>query len=102
MRRILLSVMVLLLLLPAIRVIAQDEDPVFMRVRRVLVESLGVEESRVTLDASLVSLGMNNSNKDNVKRDLEVQFGIIIPRDEFERMPKVGDVVTFFRKKLEQ
>lgn len=66
------------------------------RVRRVIVESLGVDESEVVPTAQLgLNLGADSLDVVEIAIDLEREFGVEISDDAFDGSSRtVGDVVA--------
>lgn len=66
------------------------------QVKDIIVEKLGVEPSKVTLDANFQS-DLNADSLDTVEliMDFEKQFGISIPDEDTERIATVGDAVAY-------
>jgi acyl carrier protein len=71
-----------------------DRSSVFAAIRRVIVEQLHVEESRVTLEARFVEdLGIDSLGTVNVLLSFEEEFAIDIPDETCEQMRTVGQAV---------
>lgn len=66
------------------------------QVKEIIVEKLGVEPSKVTLDANFQS-DLNADSLDTVEliMDFEKQFGISIPDEDTEKIATVGDAVAY-------
>ncbi len=68
----------------------------FERVKKVLVEQLGVSEDQVTLEASIVDdLGADSLDVVEIVMALEEEFEIEIPDEEAEKLPTVGAIVNY-------
>ena len=70
----------------------------FDKIKELIVESLGIEEDQVTMEASF---------KEDLKVDsldlfemvsLEDEFDVEIPTEELEKMETVGDVVEYIKE----
>ena len=68
----------------------------FEKIREIVVEQLGVEEEKVTLDSSFVDdLGADSLDIVELVMALEEAFGVEIPDSEAEKISTVGDVVEY-------
>ena len=66
------------------------------KVKEIIVEKLGVEESEVTMDASFTNdLGADSLDTVELIMELEKEFGITIPDDQAEKIATVGDAVAY-------
>jgi acyl carrier protein len=67
----------------------------FDRVKKIIVEQLGVEENEVTSEASITEdLGADSLDQVELVMAFETEFGIDIPDEEAEKIKTVGDAVT--------
>ena len=68
------------------------------RVKRLVVEHLGVDESRVTEDASFIEdLGADSLDTVELVIAFEEEFGCEIPDDAAEKIVTVKDAVSFIQ-----
>ncbi|MDA1099620.1 MAG: acyl carrier protein [Proteobacteria bacterium] len=66
------------------------------RVKKIVVEHLGVEEDKVTVDASFIDdLGADSLDTVELVMAFEEEFGIEIPDDAAEKIATVKDAITF-------
>jgi acyl carrier protein len=66
------------------------------RVKAIIVDKLGVEESEVTMEASFTNdLGADSLDTVELIMELEKEFGVSIPDDQAEKIASVGDAVAF-------
>ncbi len=66
----------------------------FDRVKKIIVEQLGVEENEVTTEASITDdLGADSLDQVELVMAFETEFGIDIPDEEAEKIKTVGDAV---------
>lgn len=66
------------------------------KVKEIIVEKLGVEESEVTLEASFTNdLGADSLDTVELIMEFEKEFGITIPDDQAEKIASVGDAVAY-------
>ena len=71
----------------------------FERIRDVVVDQLGVEESAVTMEASFVDdLGADSLDIIELIMGLETEFDIEIPDEEAEKIATVGDAVNYIKE----
>lgn len=71
---------------------------VFEKVKEIVVEQLGVEESEVTLEASFIDdLGADSLDIVELIMALEEEFDLEIPDKEAEKISTVGDAVEYIK-----
>lgn len=69
---------------------------VMVKVKKIVVEHLDVEENRVTPDASFVdALGADSLDIVEMVLAFEDEFGIEIPDEDAEKIQKVQDAVDY-------
>ena len=69
------------------------------KVKAIIVDKLGVDESEVTKDASFTNdLGADSLDTVELIMELEKEFDIQIPDDEAEGIVTVGDAISFVEK----
>jgi len=67
----------------------------FDRVKKIIVEQLGVEDNEVTGEASITEdLGADSLDQVELVMAFETEFGIDIPDEEAEKIKTVGDAVA--------
>jgi acyl carrier protein len=67
----------------------------FDRVKKIIVEQLGVEENEVTPEASITDdLGADSLDQVELVMAFETEFGIDIPDEEAEKIKTVQDAVA--------
>ncbi len=70
----------------------------FEKVRDIIVEQLGVEESAVTMEASFIDdLGADSLDIVELIMALEEEFDMEIPDGEAENIKVVADVVNYIK-----
>ena len=68
------------------------------RVKKIIVEHLGVEESKVVEDAGFIEhLGADSLDTVELVMAFEEEFGIEIPDDAAEKIQTVGDAIGFIK-----
>lgn len=66
------------------------------RVKKIVVDHLGVEESEVKLEASFIDdLGADSLDIVELVMAFEEEFGVEIPDDAAEKINTVGDAVAY-------
>jgi len=66
------------------------------KVKSIIVEQLGVEESQVTENAKFVEdLGADSLDTVELVMALEEEFGLEIPDTEAEKIRSVGDAIRY-------
>lgn len=69
------------------------------RVKEIIVDKLGVEESEVTNEASFTNdLGADSLDTVELIMEFEKEFGISIPDDQAEKISSVGDAVAYIEE----
>ena len=72
------------------------------RVRKIVVEHLGVEEDKVTESASFIDdLGADSLDTVELVMALEEEFEIDIPDEEAEKIVNVKDAVDYIKSHAE-
>ncbi|MDQ2663465.1 MAG: acyl carrier protein [Candidatus Eremiobacteraeota bacterium] len=67
----------------------------FDKVKKIIVEQLGVDEAEVTIEASITDdLGADSLDQVELVMAFETEFNIDIPDEEAEKIKTVGDAVT--------
>lgn len=71
------------------------------RVRQAVVEKLGIEESKVTNEASFINdLGADSLDTVELVMKFEEEFDIKIPDEDSEKIQRVGDAVNYIVEKV--
>jgi len=74
-------------------------EPVADRVKKIIVDQLGVEEETVTPEASFVDdLGADSLDTVELVMELEDEFDLSIPDDAAEKIKTVGDAVGYIEE----
>ena len=70
------------------------------KVKEIIINELGVESEKVTMDASFVEdLGADSLDTVELVMAFEEEFGIEIPDEDAEQLQKVGDAVKYLQEK---
>ena len=71
----------------------------FERVKSVIADQLGADESSITLESSFVDdLGADSLDIVELIMGLEGEFEIEIPDDQAEKISTVGDAVNYIKE----
>lgn len=74
-------------------------DSIEERVKEIIVNELGVEAEKVTLEASFVEdLGADSLDTVELVMAFEEEFGVDIPDEDAEQMRTVGEAVAYLKK----
>jgi len=71
-----------------------DTQTTFDKVKKIIVDQLGVDEAEVTMEASITEdLGADSLDQVELVMAFETEFNIDIPDEEAEKIKTVGDAV---------
>lgn len=71
------------------------------KVREIIMDKLGVEESQITPEASFINdLGADSLDIVELVMGFETAFNIQIPDEDAEKIQAVGDVYKYLEAKL--
>ncbi|HAX49078.1 MAG TPA: acyl carrier protein [Ignavibacteria bacterium] len=71
------------------------------QIKDAIVEKLGVEESKVTPNASFINdLGADSLDTVELIMELENRFNIQIPDEDQEKIQTVGDAISYVKSKV--
>jgi acyl carrier protein len=74
---------------------AEMTGTTFDKVKKIIVEQLGVDEAEVTPEASITDdLGADSLDQVELVMAFETEFNIDIPDEEAEKIKTVGDAVA--------
>jgi len=69
------------------------------RVKKIIVDKLGVEEAEVTNEASFTNdLGADSLDTVELIMEFEKEFNIAIPDDQAEKIQTVGEAVKYIEE----
>ena len=72
------------------------------KVKQAIVDKLGVEESKVTTEASFINdLGADSLDTVELVMKFEEDFDIKIPDEDAEKIQSVGDAVEYIKTKVD-
>ena len=71
------------------------------KVKEIIIDKLGVEDSQITPEASFTNdLGADSLDIVELVMGFESEFDISIPDEDAEKIGTVGDAVNFLKEKL--
>lgn len=74
---------------------------VLERVKKIIVDKLGVSESEITLEASFTNdLGADSLDTVELIMSFEKEFNISIPDEEAEKITTVGQAIKYLEDKM--
>ncbi|CAI8254176.1 MAG: acyl carrier protein [Bacteroidetes bacterium MED-G17] len=69
------------------------------KVKEIIVDKLGVEESEVTNEASFTNdLGADSLDTVELIMEFEKEFNLAIPDEQAEKIATVGDAISFIQE----
>jgi acyl carrier protein len=75
------------------------ENDVFEKVKKIVVDRLGVTDDQVTMEASFTEdLGADSLDTVELVMAFEEEFNIEIPDEDAEKIATVKDAVTYIQK----
>ena len=77
------------------------EVEIFEKIKKIVMEQLGVELDKVTMDASFADdLGADSLDAVEFIMALEETFDIEVPDEDAEKLKTVGDAVKYINDKV--
>ena len=71
------------------------------KVKEIIIDKLGVDESEVVADANFTNdLGADSLDTEEVIMEFEKDFDLSIPDEDAESIATVGDAVKYIQEKL--
>ena len=75
-----------------------NQEEIFEKVKKIIVEQLGVAETSVTMEASFIDdLGADSLDIVELIMALEEEFDMEIPDGDAEKIVSVSDVVDYIK-----
>ena len=73
------------------------------KVKKIIVDKLGVDESEVTMEASFTNdLGADSLDTVELIMDFENKFGVEIPDEAAEKLQTVGDALSYLKENMSE
>ena len=77
-------------------------EPTLDRIKKIVVEQLGIEESVVTSGASFQNdLGADSLDTVELIMAFEEEFGINIPEEDAEKIITIGDAIRYIEEQTD-
>lgn len=78
-----------------------DLKEIESKVKGVLVDSLDIEEEKITMESNLIDdLDIDSLELVDLTMEFESEFDVEIEDDEVEKIKTVGDIVNLVKSKL--
>jgi acyl carrier protein len=78
-----------------------NNNDIFDRVKKIIINHLGAEETKVTETASFIDdLGADSLDQVELVMAFEEEFGIEIPDEAAEKITNVGSAVKFISENM--
>ena len=75
-----------------------NQEEIFEKVKKIIVEQVGVAETSVTMEASFIDdLGADSLDIVELIMALEEEFDMEIPDEDAEKIVSVSDVVDYIK-----
>ena len=73
----------------------------FEKIKKILVEQLGVAEERITMEANIVEdLEADSLSVMQIIMELEEEFGLTVEDEDVNHLRTVGDIVNYCEEKV--
>ena len=78
-----------------------EDIKMFEKIKKILVEQLGVAEERVTMEANIVEdLEADSLSVMQTIMELEEEFGLTVEDEDVNNLRTVGDIVKYCESKV--
>lgn len=78
-----------------------SNNEIFDRIKKIIINHLGIEESKITETASFIAdLGADSLDQVELVMAFEEEFGIEIPDDAAEKITTVGSAVKYISENM--
>lgn len=73
----------------------------FEKIKKILVEQLGVSEDKITMEANIVEdLEADSLSVMQIIMELEEEFGLTVEDEDVNSLRTVGEIVSYCEKKV--
>nr|YP_009546272.1 acyl carrier protein [Gelidium gabrielsonii]AYO27620.1 acyl carrier protein [Gelidium gabrielsonii] len=77
----------------------ESNQDIFKKVKKIIVQQLGVEEKKVTLQANFAKdLGADSLDTVELVMAIEEEFSIKIPDEDAEKIATLGQAINFIEQ----
>lgn len=77
----------------------ESNQDIFKKVKKIIVQQLGVEEKKVTLQANFAKdLGADSLDTVELVMAIEEEFSIEIPDEDAEKIATLGQAINFIEQ----
>ena len=78
-----------------------EENTMFEKIKKILVEQLGVSEDKITLEANIVEdLEADSLSVMQIIMELEEEFGLTVEDEDVNSLRTVGEIVRYCESKV--
>ena len=78
------------------------KEEIFEKLKELVVDQLGAEESEVTMEASMQDdLGADSLDLVDLVMSVEEEFGVKVADEDLENIKTVGDIVDYIEENKE-
>lgn len=78
-----------------------EENTMFEKIKKILVEQLGVSEDKITLEANIVEdLEADSLSVMQIIMELEEEFGLQVEDEDVNSLRTVGEIVSYCESKV--
>nr|YP_009546495.1 acyl carrier protein [Gelidium kathyanniae]YP_009564787.1 acyl carrier protein [Gelidium coulteri]YP_009564987.1 acyl carrier protein [Gelidium galapagense]YP_009565187.1 acyl carrier protein [Gelidium sinicola]AYO27843.1 acyl carrier protein [Gelidium kathyanniae]QBA96138.1 acyl carrier protein [Gelidium coulteri]QBA96338.1 acyl carrier protein [Gelidium galapagense]QBA96538.1 acyl carrier protein [Gelidium sinicola] len=79
--------------------VTESNQDIFKKVKKIIVQQLGVEEKKVTLQANFAKdLGADSLDTVELVMAIEEEFSIKIPDEDAEKIATLGQAINFIEQ----
>ena len=77
------------------------EEQIFQKLKEIIADKLGLSEGEITLEANFIDdLGADSLYLNEIVYDIEEEFGIKVPDEDFEVLKTVNQAVSYIAEKM--
>ena len=77
------------------------EEQIFQKLKEIIADKLGLSEEEITLEANFIDdLGADSLYLNEIVSDIDEEFGIKVPDEDFEVLKTVNQAVSYIAEKM--